>query len=126
MPMLSSQEEMAMRREVQRNDQLVRQATTMHTFADADAAIAQGRFTQVNAANVIGSKANVAASYPACSPALAVQLPDVMPLGYRIDDLEPCSAQGNSGDAAVVPSTVHSPGLMSERAASPLSRLRRF
>jgi hypothetical protein len=133
--MLSSQIDEHERREVLRNDARVKQGTTMHAFSEADAAIAQGRFTQVSAATVVGSTPNPASAYPACSPALAVKLPDEEPLGYRIDAmpereiLEPFPAQGNSGDAAIAPSTnPTAPGLMSERAASPpLSRtFRRF
>jgi hypothetical protein len=124
----SAQDEMADRKRVLDNDRKVREGTTMHAFSEADAAIAQGRFTQVNAANVVGSKENVAASYPACSPALAVQLPNEMPTGYRIDAMisdepstaSPVEAHGGPADA---PS---GPALASEPAGSSASKLRRF
>lgn len=76
--MLENQIDQHERRAVMRNEQRVReeqqrvfaqdqslpcQATTMHTFAQADAQTPRGRFTQVDAATVVG--ANPIIDYPA-------------------------------------------------------------
>jgi hypothetical protein len=96
---LSSQEEPREREEVMRQDaDWQRQlkaaakapANTMFQHAQSHANDeAGGRFTQVNAATVVGSKAEVAAVYPAASAAHQTQLPPEEPLGYRIDAIEP-------------------------------------
>jgi hypothetical protein len=59
-----------------------------HTHIDD----AGGRFAAVNAAKVVGQSPAVAASYPACSPALAVQLPDEPPLRFDNPSSEPSTA----------------------------------
>jgi hypothetical protein len=101
--MLSSQEEQIERRRTFAQDQSVRaQATTMHAFAQADAQTPRGRFSAVETATVIGSKAGIASSYSACSSALAVQLPDEPPLGLDNPALEPArpdEAQATDGPA---------------------------
>jgi hypothetical protein len=116
-----------------RNDARVReQGTTMHAFSEADAATPRGRYPQDTA--VVGSKADIAGAYGACSPALAVQLPDELPLGYSVDELEPSTglfhspveqlggpdatplsgsslSQPNSAPAAAAPSPVDDDGV---------------
>ena len=93
--MLSRQEEELERRETLRNDASVReqaehrrvyapdqslpkQSSTYHQHAITDADIPRGRFSAIANAQVVGATA--VPSYPACSPALAVQLPDEPPL----------------------------------------------
>jgi hypothetical protein len=137
--MLSSQEEQIVRRRVFAQDQsLPNQASTFHQHALADAQTPRGRFSAVDAATVVGSKPEVACAYPAASAHQRDPCGQEPPLGFSVEampeheTLEQFSsflpAQGNSGDAAVAPSTTPSPGLMSEHAASPpLSRTyRRF
>lgn len=103
--MLSRQEEDRERRETLRNDLSVRQqqeesrrvfaqdqslpnqATTFHQFAQADAETPRGRFTQVDAATVVG--ANPFPNYPAAAAHQRDPVPKEEPLGYRIDELEP-------------------------------------
>jgi hypothetical protein len=103
--MLSSQEEMEDRKRVLENERKLREGGTMHAHALADASTPMGRFTQVNATSVVGSRADVAGAYPACSPALAVQLPDESPTGYAIGAVEPSTvvtdveAHGGPADA---------------------------
>jgi hypothetical protein len=50
-----------------------------HGLAQADE-INQGRFAATGSLRVVGSTPTLASQYPACSPALAVQLPDEPPL----------------------------------------------
>jgi len=90
--MLESQIDQHERREVQRNDQLVRrqQGGTFHQHAVADAATPHGRFTQVNAATVVGATA--VPQYPAASSAHQIQLPDEPPLGLDNPALEPVAS----------------------------------
>ena len=92
--MLSKQEEDRERRETLRNDLKVRQqqreqGASFHQFAEADAAIPLGRFTQVNTATVVGG--NAVPQYPAASSPW--QGPDLVglepPTGYRIDAMTP-------------------------------------
>jgi hypothetical protein len=117
---LSKQEEMRERHETLRNDLSVQrkvreqQGTTMHAFAQADAETPHGRFSQINTATAIGSNAGIASAYPACSPALAVQLPPEPPLGYRIDDLNPSDPVETSS------CTQQEPGPTSDDAPSPI------
>ena len=92
--MLSSQEDQRDRRETQRQDLSVRRQQeqtggTMHAFAVADASTPRGRYSQVTTENVVGAKADIASAYAACSPALAVQLPDEPPLGEDNPALHP-------------------------------------
>jgi hypothetical protein len=86
--MLSSQEEQAERRRVLAQDASVRQqqreqGASFHQFAEADAAIPLGRFTQDNAATVIGSTA--LPQYPAAAAHQHDPVPIKPPTGYRID-----------------------------------------
>ena len=88
------------------------QSNTMHGRAMADSSIETGRFTAVNAAHVVGSEAAV--KYPACSPALAVQLPDEPPLGFDNPALDETSAVSPSaaedtGGAPSAPPDVEAP-----------------
>jgi len=90
MLMLESQRDQIDRRRVMRNDARVKEqqrGTTFSQFAQADAEI-PGRFAAVAGANVIGSRADISGAYPACSPALAVQLPTEPPLGLDNPALE--------------------------------------
>jgi hypothetical protein len=99
-----------------------------HTHIDD----AGGRFAQVNAAKIVGQSPAIAASYLACSPALAVQLPDEPPLGFDNPGLENPTGVSvfppvATGDPADAPSGGSGPasssgGLMSERAGSSLSQ----
>jgi len=80
----SAQDEQHERRRVFAQDQSVRnQGGTMHAFAISDAATPRGRFSEVNAAYVVGSKPTI--SYPAASSAHQTELPPEPPTGYRID-----------------------------------------
>ena len=118
--MLSSQEEQAEHQRVfAENQSLPRQATTMHAFAQADAQTPRGRFSAVETATVIGSKAGIASSYSACSSALAVQLPDEPPLGLDNPALEP--ARPDEAQATGDPNVPATP-LAVERVGSPLSQ----
>jgi hypothetical protein len=109
--MLSWQEEQAERLRTLLNDARVREqeqarGSTFHQFAQADAQTPRGRFTQVEAATVVG--ANPVMNYPAASAAHQIQLPDEPPLGFDNPALlEPShlAAQGNSGGSASAPST---------------------
>jgi hypothetical protein len=86
--MLSSQEEQAERRRVLANDQRLKEQTgtyLSHTHSDMG-----GRFAAVGAAYVVGSTALPA--YPAAAAHQRDPVPPENPLGYAIDELEPCSA----------------------------------
>jgi hypothetical protein len=112
----SEQEEQAERRRVELQDADVRrqQGTTMHQFAEAEAAIPRGRFDEaVPRPYVIGSKAAVASAYPAASAAHQTELPPEPPTGYCIDDLDPSTSA--SVEASGEP--------MSDAAPSPLTPL---
>ena len=111
--MLSSQEEMEDRRRVLHNDRKVREGGTFHAFAEADAATPRGRFSDVNAAYVVGSKPGIASAYPAASAAHQTELPPEPALGYRINDLEP--------SADLLSSPAEQPGPTSDD-PSPLGR----
>ena len=118
--MLSSQEEQAERRRVFAQDQSVqRQATTMHAFAQADAATTRGRFSAHEAATVVGAEPTI--NYPAASPHQHDPCGQEPPLGFEIDQLEPSFPSVQApGEPADAPLDV-------ERVGSPLSsRLRRF
>ena len=122
--MLESQIDQHERRRVMLNDQRVKEqqqlGTTMRQFAQADADI-PGRFAAVANATVICSNADVAGAYPAASAAHQIQLPDEMPTGYRVNDLEP------SGGPVEAPTTDPSPGPLSvEHAAGPSRLYRRY
>ena len=94
--MLESQIEQEERRRVFAQDQsLPKQATTFHQFAQADAETPRGRFAAVDAAYVVGSKADIAGSYPAASSAHQTELPPEPSLGFAIDELEPVSRSDN-------------------------------
>jgi hypothetical protein len=100
-------------------------ANTMHGRAQAEANIEQGRFTQVTAATVIGSKSGVASAYPAASSAHQTQLPDEPPTGYAIDEmapLDPVPEQGvktsEARDHGGAPSS-HSPGVVAPPPSTP-------
>ena len=97
--MLENQIDQLERKRVLDNDRKVRGAS-MHAFAEADAAIPLGRFTQVTAATVVGSTSNAAAAYPAASAAHQTELPPENPLGYAIDEmpLEPSSSVAQATD----------------------------
>jgi hypothetical protein len=83
--MLSSQEEKIERMRVFAQDQSLRTGTYLsHTHDD----IHQGRFAAMGPAVVVGS--TQFPNYPAASAAHQTKLPDEPPLGYRIDDLNPC------------------------------------
>jgi len=106
---LSSQEEQTERRRVFAQDQSLRdQATTFHQHAVADADIPRGRFAAVDAAYVVGSKADVASAYPAASAHQADPCGPEPPLGYRIDDLnlsDPGSDDTQAGPPPAGPDT---------------------
>jgi hypothetical protein len=108
--MREDQIEQAERQAVFANDRRVREqaqrGATYKAFADADTEI-PGRFQSIAAAHVIGSTPTPATQYPACSPALAVQLPDEPPLSFDNPALDPSaglSAAEQLGGAAVAPS----------------------
>jgi hypothetical protein len=95
--MLSSQEDQHERREVQHNDQLVRQqqqeqtGSTFHQHAQASANdLAGGRWSGQGAAFVVGSTPQV--NYPAAGPHQSDPVGQEPALGYRINDLEPAPA----------------------------------
>jgi hypothetical protein len=80
---------------------------TMHGRAAAEASINTGRFTQVNAAHVVGSEPAV--KYPAASSSWQIQLPDEPPLGPDNPALEPAvalpaSPAAETGGAVSAPS----------------------
>jgi hypothetical protein len=87
--MLSRQEEEHERRAVLQNDQRLREQQGGSTYIDHYASELGGRYSSQGAAQIIGSNAGIASAYPACSPALAVQLPDEPPLGLDNPALEP-------------------------------------
>jgi hypothetical protein len=100
----SAQDEMADRKRVMAQDASLReQGGTFMSHAEADAATPLGRFTQVNAAKVVGSTAFP--QYPAAAPHQHDPCGQEPPLGYRIDDLEPSTvvtdveAHGGPADA---------------------------
>ena len=111
------------------------QGSTFHQHAQSMAdETNRGRFVATGAPTVIASKPAIAAAYPACSPALAVQLPDEPPLGFDNPELEPsmaipCSSSIEAtGGPADAPSSddggpaIPPGGSMSERAGSSLSQ----
>jgi hypothetical protein len=55
-------------------------ASTYSAFAQADANLPRDRFHQVNAGNVVGSKADIAGMYPAASAAHQTQMPPELPI----------------------------------------------
>ena len=131
--MLSRQEDALEKLETLRNDLKVleqQQGSTFHQHGQAQAnEINQGRFAAIGSPTVIGAKPAVASAYPACSPALAVQLPDELPLAFDNPALEDPSANAlpppveETGDPANAPSSDGGPasppgGSMSERAGS--------
>jgi hypothetical protein len=77
--------------DVQRNDADVRrqqQGSTLHAFAQADAAQPRGRYASVDATQVIASEPLV--KYPAASgPWQSDPVGQEPPLGYSVHDLEP-------------------------------------
>jgi hypothetical protein len=101
---------------------------TMQGFAVAEASQSHGRFTQVQASTVVGSKADVASVYPAASSAHQTELPPEPPLGVDINEmapLDPVPEPGietveaqDPGGAASAPS---SPASDVEHPAPPLS-----
>jgi hypothetical protein len=105
----------AQRERQERIDDLRRQqqqGATLHGRAQADVAqMPPDRFASVNATTVIGSRPEIAGAYPAASAAHQVQLPDEMPTGYRIDQLEPSTppVEGQGDSAPADPSGVVSP-----------------
>ena len=111
--MLSSQEEQAERRRVFAQDQSVqRQATTMHQFAQADAQTPRGRFSQIDAAYVVGSTA--LPQYPqASTPFQRDPVPDEPPL----------SAHDNPAlEVASIVSTPQAPDPTSDAPSTPLGQ----
>ena len=87
----------------------------MFQRAQAEASI---DITQVNAANVVGSKPNVAASYPAASSSHQVDLPPEQPLGYSVDDMPGLEnpTGGSSVLASVEPGPASDPAPLSDLA----------
>ena len=99
--MLESQIDQLERKQVLRNDELVRrqqepptyapdqrqppEATSYHQHALSDAATPRGRFSAVDASYVVGSKPNISGAYPPASAAHQIELPPELPLGYAID-----------------------------------------
>ena len=114
--MLSSQEEMLERQRTLENDRRVRQQQeqggTMHAFALADSQI-PGRFAAFSA-TVVGSKSDIAGAYTAASAHQADPCGIEPPLGYRIDELEPCSALPVA--QATGPTSVDAPPPLGQRA----------
>ena len=92
--MLESQREQEERRRTLENDRRVREQRGS-AYIDYYTLEAGGRFAQVAQATVIGSKATVAAAYPAASAAHQIQLPDEPPLALDNPALEP-SRRGSS------------------------------
>jgi hypothetical protein len=80
-----AQREQQLRREILRNDLLLRQASTFHAFAQADAEVPQGRFAATNKTQVVG--ANALPIYPAAAPHQHDPCGPEPELGYRIDDM---------------------------------------
>jgi hypothetical protein len=97
--MLSRQEEQQDRIETMRNDADVRrqqqqqEGTPLSAFAQEET-IPRGRYSGLEGSTprIIGQTPGVAVAYPACSPALAIQLPDEPPLGHDNPALEEPSA----------------------------------
>jgi len=121
--MLSRQEEEQERRETLANDLKVLEAqrgSTFHQHGLAQAnELSGGRFGATGAPVVIASKPNPSSQYPACSPALAVELPPEPPLGFGNPALEPSAdlsaveqlpdsapAAAASNDAPLLPDAV--------------------
>jgi hypothetical protein len=118
--MLENQIDQHERREVQRNDQLVKEQTG--TFMSHTHSELGGRFSVAQASPyVIGTTAvpiypQAAFQHDPCGPEPG--------LGFRIDamePLEPCSAQGNSGDADVPSPLAASPLSMAAQGMSQMS-----
>ena len=122
--MLESQIDQAERRATLRNDLKVQQqqeerrrtfaqdqsvpnpGSTFHAHAIAEAAMPRGRFSAVEASNVIGS--TPLPQYPAASAAHQIQLPDEPPLSYDNPALEVASLVSTPqapDDPADAPST---------------------
>jgi hypothetical protein len=90
-PSQSSEQEERRLREAEHRRGLI-EGATLHQFAVADAAIPRGRFAQVEATTVIGSKLDAAAAYPAASAAHQTELPPEPPLGFDNPALNESSA----------------------------------
>jgi hypothetical protein len=90
--MTSHSDEQKLRRETADNDRKVREQepATMHEFAMAEANIELGRYSAMGKQNVVASRPDVAAVYPAAAAAHQVQLPIEPSFGVDIDYVEPC------------------------------------
>jgi hypothetical protein len=88
--MLESQIDQAERRAVLRNDARVREGSTYldHTTNDTG-----GRFAQIGAAYVVGSKSDISGAYPAAAAHQCDPVPDEPPLGYAIDAMSDCAGE---------------------------------
>jgi hypothetical protein len=71
------------------NQSLPRQAATMHQFALAEAATPRGRYSDVDATYVVGSKPDISGAYHAASAHQRDPCGQEPALGYRVDDLNP-------------------------------------
>src|SRR6516165_5910500 len=100
------QREQAERQRVFAQDQSVRQASTFHQHALADAQTPRGRFSAVETATVIGSKPDAASAYPAASAAHQIQLPDEPPLSLDNPALNPSELEAVSS----APQATNGPG----------------
>ena len=107
--LLSSQEEQNERRRVTLQDARLREQQQGSTYLAQTHSEMGGRFASVGAATVVGSKADVAAMYPAAAAAHQVQLPDEPPLSFDNPALDPQSmTTEGSGSGADAP-LAHSP-----------------
>jgi hypothetical protein len=113
------------RREVLKNDRLVRQGSTyfQHAQASIDDEL-RGRFAQSGqSATVTGSSPISYPKQPSTSPANQMSMmPDEAPLGYRVDDQEPV---GEKFEVAASLGGAAGPG-SSDGATRPKSRMRRL
>jgi hypothetical protein len=87
--MLSDQIDQAERRRVLLNDAKVREQQQTGTYLSHTHSDLGGRYAIVSPQIVVGAEPHI--NYPACSPALAVQLPPEPPLGFDNPALEPAS-----------------------------------
>jgi hypothetical protein len=114
--MLESQIDQAERKRVLDNDRRVKEQQQGSTFLEHTHSDAGGRFAQIGAAYVIGSKPDVASAYPAAATAHQIQLPNELPTGERIDEMIPVGPDTFQGQG---PASAPTPGHVDAADAGP-------
>jgi hypothetical protein len=86
------------------------QGSTFHQYdAVAEASIETGRFSQINAAHVIGSSPNPSSQYPAAAAHQHDPVPPEPPTGYDVNEMPPLEPSTDSSSLAAVEETGGAP-----------------